>query len=290
MEKRRRQRKRSEDSCFVEVHIALSGGDFGTADELLKVDTAEAEILQKLRELGYGEFQRRETGAGEAILYVQADAVAATLRQINQSLGNQGVGEQTYFLVHDELTDTIEGPISPTGVEAWLSQRRPTRPTPRKRGIQPRLGDFFAVPLPDGRFGHIQYLRASPDEGELLQVLDVITDQPAKLEVVLRAGPLFPPVKCFVTAAVRRCAWVYVGHSDIDANYSRVWFRGSDTAFLRFAPGIYTDWFLWSSAKGAVFIGTLTEEHRELEYDVHWSPESLAKRIVTGENPYDAFL
>jgi hypothetical protein len=290
MEKRRRRRKRSEDPCFVEVHIALSGGDFGTPDELLRVDTAEAEILQKLQELGCGELHGRQTGAGEAILYVHADAVAATLRQINQSLGNQEIREHTRFLVRDELTDALDGPISPTGVEAWLSQRRRGRPTPRKRGIQPRVGDFFAVPLPDQRFGHIQYLRASPDEGELLQVLDVITDQPAKLEEVLRAEPRFPPVKCFVTAAVRRCGWVYVGHRKLDIDYSHVRFRVSNTAFLRFQPGVYTDWFLSSSAKGDIFVGTLTEEQRKLEYGVHWPPEDLAKRIATGENPYEAFI
>jgi hypothetical protein len=62
-------------------------------------------------------------------------------------------------------------------LDTWLG-RLEQRAKPKPRKHRPEINDYYAVPLPDGRFGHLHYVHEDPMWGDLVQVLSVITDQP----------------------------------------------------------------------------------------------------------------
>jgi hypothetical protein len=141
------------------------------------------------------------------------------------------------------------------------------------------------VPLPDARWGHLQYLVKEPGWGDFVQVLDAITTEPAQPEDLVQATPPFPPVGIDVATSVKRAAWKFLGNQPIPEPVVLPPTRASSSADFRRQPGVYNDWVLLSGPD-IITIGRLAEEYRAFEYHCPWLPEDLAARIVTGINPY----
>jgi immunity protein 26 of polymorphic toxin system len=57
-----------------------------------------------------------------------------------------------------------------------------------------KVGDFFQIPLADGRYAYCQHVNWNAQMGFLVQVLDRISDYALEIDELAQASPLFPPV------------------------------------------------------------------------------------------------
>jgi len=143
-------------------------------------------------------------------------------------------------------------------------------------GAGARIGDCFAVPLPNGKVAHAQYVCLHHEIGTLVRVFDVVRDRPVDVDVLRRAGLLFPPVFVGLLAALRVCGWQRIGNFPAKG----YWFpRFRATIDTR--PGVYENWSIWDGRR-TVFVGKLRKRHRSLELKTVHSPQRLAQRIVEG--------
>ncbi len=144
-----------------------------------------------------------------------------------------------------------------------------------------KVGDCFAIPLPDGRFSYCQYLQMNKEMGCLVRVLDVITGQPVStVEQLKDAGDLFPPVFVGLFASVRSGRWKSVGNLPV-RSFRFPKFRA--TAATK--PGTYENWWIWDGETER-FIGKLPANLRSLEQKQVWGDELLEERIATGRDPF----
>ncbi len=145
------------------------------------------------------------------------------------------------------------------------------------------LGDYFCIPLPDGRFSFAQYVFFHPLYATLVRVTSLITLEEMPFESVLGASDLFPPVFVGFNVPVRQRLWKIIGNAPV-TNFRFPLFRCRQG--LDRAPGKYRDWLLWDGNEYRD-LGELPVEYQELEYLVGWSSDALEKRIATGNNePY----
>jgi hypothetical protein len=140
-----------------------------------------------------------------------------------------------------------------------------------------KIGDCFAIPLPDGSFAYCQYVYRHPEFGYLVRVFDKITperlDTPVGLEGI---GPLFAPVFVGLPASVRSGRWKRIGNMAV-----------RDFVFPNFRitmgtkPGTYHDWRIWDGTTTRM-VGELPIPLRSLELQGVWGDEALEERISSG--------
>lgn len=147
-----------------------------------------------------------------------------------------------------------------------------------------KLGDFFQIPLPDGRYAYCQHVNWNDQMGFLVQVLDRISDHPLTFEELEGAKPLFPPVFVDLRAAVSSGRWKRIGNRTV-ADFKFPLFRATSAT----KPGKYDHWWLFDGYTQR-FIGVLPPEWRSLEVEVVWGDEMLEQRIATGRNLFDAVV
>jgi hypothetical protein len=265
----------------TEVHISLSDEAFGQPNETQHISDVEAAIMAALS--SSEEFTGNEFGGGEAVLFFAVENPVRFLRKVASILVQAGlIGGATATVSSTESSDGPQraelGNLA-TWEAAWKSRPR------AKRFRRPKPGDYYAVPLPDERWGHLQYLIKEPGWGDFVQVLDVITTEPAQPADLIQAKPLFPPVGIDVATSVKRAAWKFLGNRPMREPIVLPPTRSSTDANISRKPGVYSDWVLLSGPD-IITIGRLAEEYRALEYHRPWLPEDLATRIATGINPY----
>ncbi len=147
---------------------------------------------------------------------------------------------------------------------------------------QIKVGNCYAIPLPDGKYGYCQYVLRNEMLGYLIQVFDRITDQPLSSAEELRGvGNMFPPVFVGLPASVKRGRWKYIGYLPVE-DFHFPQFRAIGGALK---PGTYENWWIWDG-KQERFIGKLPNELRSLELRVVWGDELLEERIQTGKDPH----
>jgi Immunity protein 26 len=139
------------------------------------------------------------------------------------------------------------------------------------------IGDYFRVPLPDGRWAYCQYVQQSDELGYLVRVFDRVDKEPLNSAVELDGvGLLFPPVFVGLRASVRSGRWQKIGAMPVN---------GLIVPKFRFTmgtkPGTYHDWRIWDG-RNTVSIGDLPEHMRSLELKQVWGDEGLEERIVAG--------
>lgn len=145
------------------------------------------------------------------------------------------------------------------------------------------IGDYLAIPLPDGRSAYGQYVYFHPLYATLVRILDIISSSEAPMGELDSAGDLFPPVFVGINVALRMKLWRIVGRAQPKAFVFPL-FRCRQG--LERQPGTYNDWLLWDG-ESYKRQGLLPVEYRGLEYLVGWSSDGLEKRIATGKNePY----
>lgn len=148
--------------------------------------------------------------------------------------------------------------------------------------ILAKIGDCLQIPLPDGRFAYAQYVFYHNDYASLLRVFDTISNQELSVDALFNAKLLFPPVFAGFNVAIRQKHWSVIGRLPVvDFEFAR--FRCTQLLTHGLSPGTYHDWLLWDGTD-YTRIGSLSPQHRELEYLVSWPWNHLEERIATGRN------
>jgi hypothetical protein len=271
----------------VKLHFSLTG-NFGSREEIEQFNGLEDELTTIADIAAY--YTGREIGGGEATLFFEADDISTFIHLL---LDVEGRLESGYLLRSARVVirweDFLDHEVEYGSLKDWLgANSRRARKKP-KHSRKPELGDFYSIPLLDGRFGHATYVYRIPRYCDLLQVLDLITIEPAHLDGLIGVKSMFPPIKTVVSVGISRAGWQLVSHTEPDPNFRPPIFRGSNSASVTEQPGVYEDWWLSSGPNDWTFAGKLTEEMRDLEYDCFWNPWELADRIATGKNPYDRY-
>ena len=148
--------------------------------------------------------------------------------------------------------------------------------------VRIRVGDCFAIPLPNGRDTCCQYVTWNDTYGYLIRVFAKITSEivPAT-DDFQNVGEMFPPVFVGLRASVTSGRWKPLGRLSVpDFEFPRFRYRHGDLS-----PGAYDDWMLWDGQHHQP-IGRLPSELRSLEHELVWSDELLEERIATGINPF----
>jgi hypothetical protein len=69
--------------------------------------------------------------------------------------------------------------------------------------VKIEIGDYFLIPLPNGRWAYCQYVQQSDELGYLVRVFDRMTTEPLNsIQELEGAGLLFPPVFVGLRASV----------------------------------------------------------------------------------------
>jgi hypothetical protein len=144
-----------------------------------------------------------------------------------------------------------------------------------------KLGDFFEIPLPDGRFAYCQHVNRNDQLGFLVQVLDRISGYSLKFENLEGAKPLFPPVFVGLRASVTSGRWKRIGNKPV-IDFKFPLSRATSAT----KPGTYRNWWLFDGQTQR-FIGALPAELRSLEVEVVWGDELLEHRIATGHHLFE---
>lgn len=163
----------------------------------------------------------------------------------------------------------------------------------KPKGRRIHVNDCFAIPLSDGRFGHSQYLHSDKENGDYVQVFDVIDHHANQAETLRDAAPLFPIIMTLVKICVEVGGWAYVGNVQPRETFRYPQFRTAISAVFHQHGGELCDWYInegpriWEDSKP---IGKLPPELRCLEYHCYWSPTEISRRILTGHNPFAKYL
>ena len=150
--------------------------------------------------------------------------------------------------------------------------------------VRIKLGDYFQIPLPDGRFAYCQHVNWNEQMGFLVHVFDRISDHPLKVDEFSGSMPLFPPVFVGLRAAVNSGRWKRIGNQPV-TDFKFPMFRATSAT----KPGKYENWWLFDGLKQR-FIGTLPPDLRTLELEVVRGYEMLENRIATGQNIFDQII
>lgn len=91
-----------------------------------------------------------------------------------------------------------------------LTEAKTKKPT-----VRLKIGDVLRVPLEDGRFAYIRYVRFD-DSGMVVQVSNRISRLPHGMEDIGDfSALLFPPVNVGLQYAVRELGWLRIGNLPI---------------------------------------------------------------------------
>ncbi len=271
----------------VELYFAYSSSHLPDEAELARANVLESLLIEKAGGVGGSEHSGNEVGGGEYVSVWSVERPAVFLRRCLKVLSVENQQATLVAIIPEDGTIEEAVKFQLSDYEAGLEQYRlKQKKRPRRR--RPRIGDYYAIPLPDGRWGHGYYIAQELPLGDFFQVLSVITEKPARLEQLVDAAPLFPPVGTAVGICARLGRWEFVGSRLPDAPIPMPLMRGSIRVDEFKIPGEHSDWILWNSREWHR-VGKLTPEMRSLEYNTVWNAEQLAKRIMTGENPYAKF-
>ena len=143
-----------------------------------------------------------------------------------------------------------------------------------------RVGDVFAVPLADGRWGYVHYVRNSSTRGPIIRVLDMVTAEITTIEDLKGAGEMFPPIAAYFYAEVDQGRWVKVGHIPV-TEFKFPLFVGGH----RFEGSwkVHT-WFLCDEHDDHRIGPVLPSEHQDKEYLTIYPAQYVEQRIL---NPQD---
>jgi hypothetical protein len=147
-----------------------------------------------------------------------------------------------------------------------------------------KLGDFFQIPLPDGRYAYCQHVNRNDQMGFLVQVFDRLSDHPIKIEELNESKPLFPPVFVGLQAALSSGRWKRIGNVPV-TNFKFPLFRATSAT----KPGKYDNWWLFDGQRQQ-FLGALPTELQNLEVEVAWGYEMLEHRIATGNHLFERII
>lgn len=274
----------------IEFHLPLEDMEL---EESNKFATAMMSAFEGPRS---GEYTGEEVRENEVVHFFSTTEPEKVIKLGAQYLRSCALGKSSFVTLTSEYGTVMaeDTPIASLDIEAWLARHKESF---RKRPVQnpsrrPKVGDYYAIPLPGGRFGYAYFLQTHPDSGDLVEILCLLTDEPVTSIATLRgAKPIFGPMLTSVKVCTSVGGWKRVGHFVRPEEFIPPMFRNSFTAFLKFQSGVYHDWHLREYGNDVpVFVGELTEDQRRLQFEVSVSPAQIAERIETGKWIYDEFL
>lgn len=111
-------------------------------------------------------------------------------------------------------------------------------------------------------------------------MFDVISSEIVSVDVLAKAGLLFPPISVGLNPPVRIKRWRKIGSFPVEG-FECPKFRFS----LEHRRGINHDWHIWNG-KNWEKVGDLPPEYRSLENSGIWAYVDVEERILTGWNPF----
>lgn len=283
-----------KSKLYIELHVRLENGSGSVEREGIAI---LPDLLMRLvAETRGGKFTGEEVRPAEVVFFLEAKNLLPVLPELRTIVERLGMLRDSFLQVRtDSLPSDSDLSIPLEDLKLWWQRLEQLTAAKPKKARRPRVNDFYAVPLPDGRFGHLQYVHHEPQWGDIVQVFSIITEGcPATIKDLVKdldgAQLLFPPVITAVTVGIRVGNWIFLGNRPPSEQFRIPLFRSTISRLLRGEePGVYDDWWLWSGGDTWQPVGKLNDEQRKLEYNVAWPPLDLARRIVTGENEYERF-
>lgn len=143
-----------------------------------------------------------------------------------------------------------------------------------------RVGDVYAVPLGDGRYGYVQYIKQSDRRGPLLKVFNMVTkDRIQHAESLSEVDDMFGPIMGNIWSSVKMGTWEYLGKLAVP---NIPWPQMVNGHLDPIKKCVHT-WFLITEHEDIRLGSRLPAEYRALEFALIWTADSIADRIRTGE-------
>ena len=225
----------------------------------------------------HGSFDGSAAGPDEVVLFVNTSQPARILKDCMRLIAKYGLQAGLHAAILDSESQNRQ--------LIDLTTDRPMIPRPRstqKGRVKPTPGDFFAIPLANGNYGHSQYLAKTAWLGDLVRVLDLVGVRTDNLERLRSTPQMFPPVLISVPHAISHGGWERVGHAEVSP-FEPV-FRMINQILDK--PGQYRGWFIDNLRDPPRLVDILPNDLRTVEFRALWWPSELAKRIATRRDPY----
>lgn len=147
-----------------------------------------------------------------------------------------------------------------------------------------RVGSILEIPISDGCRAFGRYLHRDAQQGQILQVYDVILkgNESINTESLKNAKNLFSPVFVGISAALRAGLWRIVGYLPVE-NFT---YPGFLSAHWSGEPLVVNRWFFWDGTHYISLGKKLPEEYKKYEYIGGYAAQDIAKRIETGEESF----
>lgn len=269
----------------IEIVIPLPSNDLPDAEQLAGADAIERLFMDAFHRQQGVEYQGNAHGGGSLVLYyesVRPRSFLKSCRSLTLLHNIEGATVRAQNIADDQRA----------GESFTLDDYEKLLPvlnaTAVKRSRNPKIGDYYALPLSDGRWGHALYVTHEAPWGDFIQVLDIIRDSPSNIETLIAASALFPPVGTYVARSAKIGRWKYLGNCPTTPVPIMPPMRTSPRMQCEKRPGQYQDWIVSSSTEWRA-VGALPEELRALEVKVPWTAEQIAHRIMTGINIYSVY-
>ena len=168
---------------YVQLHIPA-----GKPEQQVEAAQLEDLLLSKLPQQTLQGFDGNEVRPEAWVLYFESGSplkLLARVAEILQTAGKELSGFQAVII--------DSGEREADGVRVSLDEM-PERLPQRKRQRKPKVFDYFAVPLPGGRFGHVQYAARIEPAGDFVVALDLVSERHAVLDTLIAAPIRFGPV------------------------------------------------------------------------------------------------
>lgn len=147
---------------------------------------------------------------------------------------------------------------------------------------KPALGDVFEIPLSGDKRAYGQFVYWDKENGPIIQVFNLISEEVQPIDEIVKSGPMFPPVITGLFAAIRQNVWRVIGHRPVD-NFV---YQPFVATMYNGKTGKAGKWFLWDGEKYIEIGERLPDELKKHEFLVVWSPYDIVDRIETGVIPF----
>jgi hypothetical protein len=143
-----------------------------------------------------------------------------------------------------------------------------------------KIGDVFEIPFRAQEKAFGQYLIRDEKQGPIIQVFDLIQEDPlSDIEYLNTRKLLFPPIITGLFAAIRTGLWHIIGKLPIQ----KIAYPKFVSAYYDHITGEAYRWFVWDGGKYIHVGNPLPKEYKKHEYLIVWNPYDVMHRIETGE-------
>lgn len=137
--------------------------------------------------------------------------------------------------------------------------------------IKAKIGDIIEIPLSTGQKAFAQFVFKDKENGELIQVKDLILGENSQFEVTNfeKAQPLFKPVITSIYPAIKYHGWKIVDTATVNEFKYPGFLHGSSGA-----------WMLWNGEKYIDLGEKIPDMYAECEELISYSTDIIENRII----------